>query len=380
MIRFVFSLVTIFLAFSIFSGKSFAFFDPLEKENNFFGIHILFPSELEEASLLVNSTNGSWGYVTIPIQSTDKDLVKWQAFMDGAREKKLIPIIRLATEPLHSNTSVWRIPTEADIIDFANFLNSLDWPIENRYVIIYNEVNRFDEWGGQAPDPERYAQLLAFSYDVFKRRSEDFYVIMAGLDNASPNDRIKYMDNMVFINEMIESNPMIVNKMDGFSSHSYPNPAFSQPPSATKLVGTSTYKFEYKLINSTSNKKVPAFITETGWVSDSLPDELVATYYKTAYEQIWGQDTDKIVAITPFLLNSTGQFENFSFVINGEKTQHYESTKNIGKAVGQPLMTEIKINEIKPVIKRVEKFFTKAPVDTSKFAQNFVTEYIKIFF
>lgn len=381
MLNFLFFSAAMVCASLIFSAKASAVYDPLEKPNNFFGIHILFPSELNEASNLVNSTDGQWGYVTIPIQTTDKDLKKWQIFMDEAREKKLIPIVRLATEPLYSNTSVWRKPDEADIIDFANFLNSLEWPVENRYVIIYNEVNRFDEWGGEAPNPQRYGELLSFAYDTFKRRSEDFYIIMGGLDNASPNDRVKYMDNLVFIREMLASNPDLVSKMDGFSSHSYPNPAFSQPPSSTKQVGTATYKYEYDLLNQNTDRKIPAFITETGWISDNLSDERVSSYYNTAYKDVWGQDKDKIVAITPFLLNSTGgQFENFSFIVNGEKSMHYESTKNIGKTSGAPLLAEVKGIEIKPVVEKVERFFSKTPINTSKYAQNLVTEYIKIFF
>lgn len=358
-----------------------AIYDPIERTNNFFGIHILFPSELGEASNLVNSQNGQWGYVTIPIQSTDRDLVKWQSFMDEAREKKLIPIIRLATEPFYKDTSVWRVPNETDIIDFANFLNSLNWPIENRYVIIFNEVNRFDEWGGAPPNPQRYSQLLSFASDVFKRRNEGFYIIMAGLDNASPNDRIKYMDNLVFIKEMIDADPNIINKIDGFASHSYPNPGFSQPPNSFGQVSTATYKHEYELINNVSEKRIPAFITETGWVSDNLSEELVANYYKTAYQNIWSEDSDKIVAITPFLLNSSGgQFDNFSFIINGEKTRVYESTKNLEKKQGIPIVLAKKGEEIKKIVYRVEKFFVKKTTDTSKFALDFITEYIKIFF
>jgi len=381
MFRFLFSILLLTLVFAFSAQNVSAIYDPLEKPNNFFGIHILFPSELDEAAALVNSQEGAWGYVTIPIQTTDKDLDKWQKFMDECREKKLIPIVRLATEPLYSDTSVWRIPTEADITDFANFLNSLVWPVENKYIIVFNETNRFDEWGGQPPDPKRYGELLSFTSDIFKRRSSDFYIVMGGMDNASPNDRIKYMDNLVYIEEMIESNPELVNKIDGFSSHSYPNPGFSQPPSATKEESTATYKFEYDILNKNSSKKIPAFITETGWVSDSLPDDVVASYYKTAYEDIWGQDEGKIVAITPFLLNSTGgQFENFSFIINGQKTQHYESTREIVKTSGLPQISEVKGIQIKAEVKKVEKFFSRTTIDTSRYAQNFVTEYIKFFF
>ncbi len=374
--------VALFLLFFLcFVPQVSAVYDPIERPNNFYGIHILFPSELSEAAALVNSSQGEWGYVTIPIQATDKDLSKWQDFMDQCAEKKLIPIVRIATDPLYSDTSVWRIPTEADIIDSANFLNSLDWPIDNRYVIIYNEVNRFDEWGGQPPDPARYGELLSFAYDVFKRRSEDFYIIMSGMDNASPNDRIKYMDNLVFIREMIDSKPEIVDKMDGFSSHSYPNPGFSQPPSSTAVEGTATYKYEYDLINETSKKKVPAFITETGWVSDNLSDEIVAQYYKTAYENIWGEDKERIVAITPFLLNSTGgQFENFSFIINGVHTQHYESKKNLTKTRGEPVKSEVKGAEVKEPAKKTEKFFANSFGLNNNPTEDFIIEYIRFFF
>lgn len=373
--------VLFLLIFLFFVPRADAIYDPIERPNNFYGIHILFPSELSEAAALVNSSEGEWGYITIPIQATDRDLSKWQDFMDECTQKKLIPIVRIATEPLYSNTSVWRVPTEADIIDSANFLNSLDWPIENRYVIIYNEVNRSDEWGGQPPSPQRYGELLAFSYDVFKRRSEDFYVIMSGLDNASPNDRVKYMDNLVFIREMIDSNPEIVNKMDGFSSHSYPNPGFSQPPSDTKVESTATYKYEYDVINENSDKKIPAFITETGWISDNLSDEVVADYYKTAYEKIWGEDKDKIVAITPFLLNSTGgQFENFSFIINGTHTKQYDSKKNLIKTRGEPIEMEVKGIDVKAPVKKSEKFFASSFGLNNNATEDLIVEYIRFFF
>jgi len=369
------------LFFTLFVPSTYALNDPTTRPNNFHGIHILFPSELDEASALVNSSEGEWGYVTIPIQSTDRDMEMWQNFMDMCREKQLIPIIRLATEPYYKDTSVWRIPTENDIIYFANFLNSLNWPVENRYVIVYNEVNRFDEWGGESPDPDRYAEILSFAIDVFKKRNPDFYMIMAGMDNASPNDGIKYRDNMSYISEMIEKNPEAIKKLDGFSSHSYPNPGFSQPPDSEKEMGTATYKHEFELINSISDKKIPAFITETGWISDNLPSATVARYYEIAYQDIWKTDKDRIVAITPFLLNSTGgQFENFSFIVNGTRTEIFEKAQSLSKVKGEPVKNE-RIKGVKAEVPEnmVEKKF-KAIADNTKASQNLIIEYIKIFF
>src|SRR5688572_16737141 len=109
-----------------------AIVNPLEQPNNKIGIHILFHDELEEAAKLVNANGGDWGYVTIPIQSGDKDILKWQKFMDECRRLHLIPLVRLATEGDYYNTKVWRKPDEEDILDFANFLNSLYWPTKNR--------------------------------------------------------------------------------------------------------------------------------------------------------------------------------------------------------------------------------------------------------
>src|SRR5207237_665424 len=134
-----------FLLFFLFSSlgflallpfKAFAIENPLAVPNNKIGIHILFDSELQQAAQLINSNGGDWGYITIPIQAGDRDLVKWQQFMNAAKQYHVIPILRLATEGDYFNTKVWSKPSPADIMDFANFLNSLTWPVKNRYVIV----------------------------------------------------------------------------------------------------------------------------------------------------------------------------------------------------------------------------------------------------
>src|SRR5512146_107305 len=189
------------LAFLLYVPRVFAVVNPLSVTNNIFGVHILFPQELDKAAQLVNSNGGSWGYVVIPIQSGDKDLLKWQTFMDNAKKLHVIPIIRLATEGDYFNTKVWRKPTPADVLDFANFLNSLTWPTKNRYIVVYNEVNRGDEWGG-TPDPAAYAQLLSYAVDVFKQRNPNFFIISSGMDNgaATTNESINeytYFSDMI---------------------------------------------------------------------------------------------------------------------------------------------------------------------------------------
>lgn len=372
--------VVVFLFLFVFQCNSNAFYDPLSRPNNFHGIHILFPSELSDARTLVNSNNGEWGYVTIPIQAGDKDIDKWQKFMDDCKTYKLIPIIRLATQADPQNTAVWSKPSYFDIIDFANFLNSLNWPVENRYIIVFNEVNRFDEWSGEPPNPKEYADILSYTAEVFKDRDPNFYIIMSGLDNASPNDRVKYMDNFVFLNEMVKYNPEIFNKIDAFASHSYPNPGFVEPPLANKREGITTYQFEYNLINSHTTSKKPVFITETGWDSTKLPESVIASYYKISYANFWDKDKDKIVAITPFLLNSNGgAFDTFSFIKSGRQTAYYAESVNIEKTKGQPLLEAVKGIAVKKISQ-----FKNLVVTTHKkdrfVAQNVVVDFIKLFF
>lgn len=334
----ILAISTLVLLFNFSTVSAFALYDPLSRPNNMYGMHVLFHSELAESAELINSNGGQWGYVTIPIQMGDYDLVKWQKFMDESRDKKVIPIVRLMTDPYWANTHVWRKPSTHDLIDMANFLNSLQWPIENRYIIVFNEMNRFDEWGGEVPNPEEYADILNTTIDIFKARNNNFYMIMGGLDNAAPNDGVKHMDVFTYLERMAAHNPEVFKKMDAFSSHSYPNPGFEQPPSSTARMGTSTYKYEYEFIAQVAGSNKPVFITETGWDARKVSEQTIADYYKQTFEEIWGKDSDKIVAVTPFLLRSHGGFDQFAFIKNDTKTPYYNTFFNLKKVSGDPIM------------------------------------------
>jgi hypothetical protein len=314
--------------------------DSTNPPNNKFGVHILFPVELEEAAKLVNSNGGDWGYVTIPIQSSDKDLDKWQKFMDEAKRLHLIPIIRLATNGDYFNTKVWEKPKDENTVDFANFLNSLDWPVKNRYVVVYNEVNRGDEWGG-TPSPEEYAQVLQYAVTSFKARSADFFVLSAGLDNAAANSG-SAMNEYDFMRRMDIEVPGIFNQIDGIASHSYPNPGFSQPPTSTSSMSISSFKIEKQLAESLSNKSIPVFITETGWSASVLPDSVIAPYYKIAFESVWSDPN--VFAVTPFLLKAGAEpFEQFSLInTSGGEFLRYKTLFNYPKVKGMPILVQVR--------------------------------------
>jgi len=331
----VFFLVVIFCVFFLITKSVSAAENPLAVPNNKIGIHILDVSELQQAAQLVNSNGGAWGYVTIPIQVGDTNRTKWQQFMDDCKKNQVIPILRLATGDDTTDNKVWRKPDLYDIINYANFLNSLDWPTKNRYVIVFNEVNRGDEWGGSA-DAAEYAKILSFADTVFKSANPDFFIISAGLDNAAPDQGTTYINEYTYLTAMNQAVPGIFNQVDGISSHSYPNPGFAQPPDATSLTGVGSFIHERTLIASMSNKTLPVFITETGWSTQSVNDTLAAQYYNTAFTTIWN-DPD-IVAVTPFLLQaSTSPFDQFAFIsASGTKSKEYQYIYTLQKVKGVP--------------------------------------------
>ena len=330
----LFAIVILYFLFFI-PQTAFAITDPLAQPNNKFGIHILDDFELSEAAKLINSNGGDWGYVTIPITINDTNHEKWEKFMENCKTFHIIPILRLATEGEQTNSGIWREGTRADIVKLADFLATLDWPIQNRYIIVFNEVNRSDEWGGKV-NPADYAELLSFTTTVFKSKSPDFFIISAGLDNAAPNQGSKFMDEYEYMKDMQLAIPGIFNQIDGLASHSYPNPGFSQPPATDSARGVSSFRYERELAESLSNKKLPVFITETGWSADAVSDAKRAEYYKETFQTIWNDPG--IVAITPFLFEAKyGPFQKFSFLTNNNtETQQYDAVKTLAKVQGDP--------------------------------------------
>ncbi len=319
--------------FLFFSGTVFAVYDPLTVSNNKIGIHILFPSELHEAAQLINNSDkAAWGYVTIPIQATDRNRIKWQSFLDACRIERVIPIIRVATAPEGSN---WETPNNYDLVDFANFLNELKWPIQNRYVIIFNEVNRPDEYGGMV-SPENYADILNNAVDIFKSRSEDFFILPAGLDNAAANYK-GALSWSTYLTRMHKKQPDIFNKIDGWTSHAYPNPDFSVRPDLSGGNKIDSFRYDLKLLKRFTNKKLPVFIAEAGWSNRNLSDRQVALYYQQAFAKVWSDPS--VVAVTPFLLNAQdGPFKQFSFMDEKQERKEFAYTLSTLATIGQPVI------------------------------------------
>ena len=307
--------------------------DPLAVSNNKVGMHILFPDEIAPAAKIVNNNDqASWGYVTIPIQASDRDRAKWQQFFDQCKERKVIPIIRVATVPDGSN---WEQPDNFDLVDFANFLGDLTWPTENRYVVIFNEVNRADEYGGYV-SPETYSDILSNAVDIFKNKSADFFILPAGLDNAAGNSKTS-LNWRLYLERMYLRHSDIFDKIDGWTSHAYPNPDFSARADKSGSNKIDSYRTDLKFIHLFTTKKLPVFITETGWSGKNLSEHQISLYYQYVFTHQWTDSN--IVAITPFLLNAQdGAFINFSFKNTDGSFKEFAQTLSSFATRGEPVL------------------------------------------
>jgi len=307
--------------------------DPLSVPNNPVGVHLLFPEEIILAEKLVNANQGDWGYITVPIQAGDRHRVKWQQFFDQCSQLHLIPIIRVAT---FADGPHWEQPNNYDLIDFANFLSDLHWPTQNRYVIIFNEVNRADEFGGWV-SPEKYADILVNAIDIFKRHSQDFFILPAGLDNAAVSS-----DTAIFwqtyLKRMYLQQPEVFNRLDGWTSHAYPNPDFSSSPLYSGYNRIDSFKHDLLYLKNFTDKQLPIFITETGWSNKNLSYQTIASYYNYAFTHIWSHP--QVVAITPFLLRaSTEPFNQFSLLDSSDQPTLVYTTIQKYVQPGQPVLS-----------------------------------------
>jgi len=323
-VKFFIFLLLFTLHFTLFTSPASAIVDPLSSPNNKFGIHIIGANadEASPAAALVNSSGGDWGYITVLIESKNRDQKAWQKFFDDLRRRHLIPIVRIATEPVSSPISgqaFWKLPYEGEEVAWADFLDSLVWPVKNRYVVIYNEPNHALEWGNKV-DAVSYARVLDKTITALKSKNDDFFVLNAGLDASAPNKLPFYQDEVSFTAEMESAVPGIFNRLDGWVSHSYPNPNFAGSPDDYGKGTVWTWEWEREFLEGMGVKKLPIFITETGWkhaegikYDSRLPSvELVSRNFKEAFTKCWIDSA--IVAVTPFLLTYQEEpFDRFSF-------------------------------------------------------------------
>lgn len=320
----------------------YAISDPLTVPNNKFGIHIADPVDLSDAAKLVNSTGGDWGYVTFVIRNDERDTKRWQKVFDTCRNLHLIPIVRLAS---HLDGSNWIKLSMDEIDSWVSFFNSLTWVTQNRYLVIGNEPNHAEEWGGQV-NPAEYTLYLKTISQKLKSSGDDYFILPAGLDASASNSKTS-MEESLYLQKMLAADANIFDNIDGWTSHSYPNPGFSGSEYAAGKGTVKTFQWEINYLKTLGvQKSLPVFITETGWSHDGAGNKNLASIDKIgdkmayAFNNVWSDSN--IAAVTPFILEyNEPPFDMFSWKDNaGNFYSFYNQTQTLPKIKGKPVQIQ----------------------------------------
>lgn len=305
------------------------FVTPVQARGEILGIHILNPAELGKADALLENGDDKDKFVTVPFTLADLDKKEeWKTFFAECHRLKIRPIVRLTTRFESGN---WAVPTRANIVTMARFLSGLEWHRPELTIIAFNEPNHAKEWGGTI-DPTSFASISAFTADWFKTESKTYTVLPAAMDLAADGHN-GTKEAFAYWQEALAHEPTLLDKFDGWNSHSYPNPAFASSPNRTDKMSLRGYEHELVFIKKYTQKEFPVYITETGWNQQALTNTRFRAYFKQAYEQIWQKD-ERIVAVTPFLLQGApGTFAPFSFLDkNGNPTVAYDTYRALLQA------------------------------------------------
>ncbi len=291
---------------------------PILSSDNIFGLHLTQPEDLLSAKDIINSNGGDWGWITIVIRLDQLDKGMWQNFFDNCREHHLIPIVRLSTIADGQN---WKVPSFSDIDKLTSFLNSLNWPTLTQHVILFNEINHGQEWGGEV-DIKNYVDISIYTSQKLKNYNPNFFILGAGLDLASPESPPNFKSAQQVYQEIFTYNPSYFNYLDGIASHSYPNHGFLGTPKDTGRHSILGYSWELNLLKELGvEKEYSVYITETGWPHNEglngrnnfYTTKTTSQFLVEAYE-IWSKD-QRIKAVTPFIYNYPQEpFDHFSWL------------------------------------------------------------------
>lgn len=325
----------LFLSFWLIFSKS------ILASGNIIGLHLTQTQDLLKAKDIINSSGGDWGWATIVIRLDQLDRQTWQDFFDNCRKYHIIPIIRLATIADGDN---WKIPCNSDIDNLANFLNSLNWPTKTQYIILFNEINHGQEWGGEV-NIKSYVDVSIYASQKFKNLNPNFFILGSAIDLAAPDNSPKLISAASVYQQIYLYNPKYFDNIDGLASHSYPNHGFIGTPKDTGQHSIRGYLWELDTIKKLGvTKELPVFVTETGWPHKEGISKKNNFYTTKTTSQflldalnIWGQDS-RIKAVTPFIYNYPNEpFDHFSWLDQNEQLYpEYQKFIDQPKTINSP--------------------------------------------
>lgn len=315
-------LISSFLAWTLFIVSASSV---MAQTGKVLGIHILHPYELEDAAKLIQPGEEApeeWRYVTIPLSFDDTNKKEeWQQFFDRCRDAKIIPIVRMVTR---FEDGSWAVPNRKEITNWIEFTASLRWPTDEKHIIILNEPNHANEFGGRL-DPEGFAEVLDFTARWAKSEDKNYVILPGAMDLAATSGG-NTLEAFAYLDRMLAHRPEVFSNISAWNSHSYANPGFSASPERTDKKSLRGFQHELAYLKEkTGQAELRVYITETGWLNTKVTNRWLPAYYEYAYQHVWSDP--RVVAVTPFVLRGDpGPFSGFTFIDkNNKKTTHYQA-------------------------------------------------------
>jgi hypothetical protein len=241
-----------------------------------------------------------WPYV-----ERQRGAYKWDQadrIMRHAANQGLTVIARLGLTPDWARPPVQEKVTTLSYLEeeyfgaFAAFVGAFVDRYSTHYrdhlggVIVWNEPNLSLEWGGRAPDPEAYTELLRQSYAAAHAANPDIIVLGGALAPTTESaDSSAGMNEIDFLDRMYTAGA--ADTFDVLAVHTY---GFTNPPQADPDPDTINFRrieLLREVMIAYGDGDTPMTITESGWSDDPRWTNAVRpgqriTYTLEAFEMV----------------------------------------------------------------------------------------------
>lgn len=343
-------------------------------DNNKIGVHLISPTDDEIRNAcrgLVNMNTvspdeASGGKLTLTLVKNHIDKETLQRYHDIAREEGCVfihPIKNSFADPY------WKPLDQSTIDFFEKILKDLRPSSKYLYIVLGNEVNRGDEWGGTC-DGAAYAHIAKLAAEQLKKTVPNIQIGLAGLDAYAPQSGF-YCSQESFLKAALEAEPRLIDDDIDFQVvHEYPNADMTGSLQNLWLREKNTLK------SLGVTKDLPVVISEIAWRRHrGLTSEAAAIKLYNAIQTL--EKEPRIWAITPFVYKFCGSpFDQFSLLQCNVKTAAgntidepnavFDAIAAVPKVKGDPehiYRASVQLNAPQEIIENTDYAFTMEAVN-----------------
>ncbi|MCS7002829.1 MAG: glycoside hydrolase family 5 protein, partial [Dehalococcoidia bacterium] len=218
------------------------------------------------------------------VQPNDKRQFIWgptDGDVERAHSRGIRLLLRVDQPPRWATGSDAHNAPPVNEADLADFMAALAARYRGRVAAyeIWNEPNLRDEWGGQRPDPAKYARMLCALYPRVKAADPGAIVVTGGLSttgDAGANDAA--WGDLTYLQALYDHGAR--GCFDAVGSHPYAGPSAPDVPTAAAPLGLSFRRAEeQRAVVERNGDNAAIWATEIGWLHNQNPAQCnLATY------------------------------------------------------------------------------------------------------